>query len=383
MRFSTKAIHVGEERREDLAPPLHQSTVFVFERLADMELVARGEKYVYTRFSNPTLSLLEKKIAALEGGEAGIAFASGMAAISALTLSVVKSGDHIISTDIIYGSTHELFEFLQGLGIEVSFVDTSDTESVEAALRANTKLVFLETPTNPTMKLSDIKAVVDVVKDKNENVLIAVDNTFMTPYFQRPLELGADVVVHSATKYLCGHGDAMGGIVVGSAELISGMRRNVLKDFGGVMCPFNAWLIIRGLKTLAVRMERHEKNAMAVARFLEEHPRVKRVYYPGLESFPQFELAKRQMHGFGGMLSFEIGGGMEAARRILEGVRICKFAVSLGTTETLIEHPYTMTHRSFPNKEAFGITECLIRLSVGLEDAEDIIEDLKQALEQV
>ena len=381
MRFSTKVIHVGEEQRDDLAAPLHQSTTFVFERLTDLELVARGEKFAYTRVGNPTQSLLEKKVAALEGGKASVVFASGMAAISALVLSAAKGGDHIISTDIIYESTHELFEFLRELGVEVSFVDTSNAENVEAALRESTKLVFLETPTNPTMKLSDIKAVAEVVKDKNENTLVAVDNTFMTPYFQRPLELGADVVVHSATKYLCGHGDALGGVVVGDSELVSKMRRGVLKDFGGAISPFNAWLIIRGLKTLAIRMEKHEKNAMVVAKFLEEHPKVKRVFYPGLESFPQFELAKRQMSGFGGMLSFELADESRA-QRVLESVRICKLAVSLGTVETLIEHPYSMTHRRFPNKEAFGITKGLIRLSIGLENVEDITEDLEQALER-
>jgi methionine-gamma-lyase len=278
---------------------------------------------------NPTQEILEQKVASLEGGESSVAFSTGMAAISAVMLSSLHKGDHFISTDALYGGTYSLFVDLKRLGIDVSFVDTSRAEEVEDAVREETKLIFLETPANPTMKISDIKSISKIAKEKNEDIKIVVDNTFMTPYFQRPLELGAEIVVHSATKYLCGHGDAMGGVVVGDREFVENIRK-ILVHYGGVISPFNAWLIIRGLKTLALRMERHEKNAIEVAKFLKEHAKVERVLYPGLDTFPYFGIAKRQMHGYGGMLSFELCSE-EDVYSMLQKVNICKLAVSLGT----------------------------------------------------
>jgi len=374
--FSTKAIHIGEEHTQGtLITPIYQTATFVFDKVD--EVGAGG--YVYTRIANPTQTALEKKMAVLDGGEDSIALASGMAAIAAAIFASAKRGDHIISSDVIYGCTYDLFtDILRGLGIEVTFVDTSEPENIDKAIKDNTKLIFLETPTNPLMKLSDINAISKIGKDYEVKTI--VDNTFMTPYFQKPLGVGADIVVYSATKYLGGHGDALGGIIVSTADFIEKVRRRALKNMGGAISPFNAWLLTRGLKTLGVRMDRHEKNALEVARFLEAHPKVKKVLYPGLRSHPQFDLAKKQMSGFGGMLAFEMEDSGEA-RKLLDNVKVCRLGVSLGCTETLIEHPYSMTHKTFSRGEEFGITDRLIRLSVGLEDVEDIIDDLERALE--
>lgn len=366
--FSTRAIHDGGGDGGDLTPPIHQTSTFILGK----------SSYVYTRAGNPTQGILERKMASLERGESCVAFSSGMATISAVMLSSMHKGDHFISTDVLYGGTYSLFVDLKRLGIEVSFVDTSRTEEVRDAIGDKTKLVFLETPANPTMKISDIRGISKIAKEKNEDIKIVVDNTFMSPYFQQPLKLGADIVVHSATKYLCGHGDALGGIAVGDEKSVENIRK-ILVHYGGVISPFNAWLIIRGLKTLALRMKRHEENAVEVAKFLEEHVKIKRVLYPGLDTFPYFGIAKRQMHGCGGMLSFELCSE-EDVYSMLQGVKICKLAVSLGTAETLIEHPYSMTHLNFPKKESLGISKRLIRLSVGLEDVDDIMDDLKHAL---
>jgi methionine-gamma-lyase len=370
--FSTKVVHAGQHPCRltgALATPIYQTSTFSLDRLAET-------RYVYTRVGNPTNTVLEEKMAILESGERSLTFSSGMAAISATIFSLASKGDHIITDNVIYGCTYDLFSSMPRFGIEVSFVDASDVSKVEGCMKGNTKLIFLETPANPTMKISDIKAISEVSGEAK----VVVDNTFMTPYFQRPLELGADIVVHSATKYIGGHGDTIGGVLVGNKEFIEGAR-SVLKDMGGAMSPFNAWLLIRGLKTLVIRMERHEKNALEVAVFLEDHPKVKRVLYPGLESHPQHELAKRQMGGFGGMLAFEVDR-MKDVMKLMSGVELCTFAVSLGDVDTLIEHPASMTHRSMPKKyrEDCGITGGLVRLSVGIEDVEDIIKDLKQAL---
>jgi methionine-gamma-lyase len=322
--------------------------------------------------------VLEEKMAELEGSEAALATASGMAAISITLLTLVEKGDQIICSSPVYGGTYSLMkELIQKMGAKVVFADATNLADVEKALTGKTKLIFLETPVNPTLDLIDVKAISEMATDAK----IIVDNTFMTPYYQHPLELGADVVVYSATKYLSGHGDTLGGVIAGSKDFISEARR-ISVSTGGMISPFNAWLIIRGLKTLALRMEKHGENALIIAEFLSKHPKVEKVSYPGLPSHPRHELAKKQMNGFGGMLSFEVKGGMAEAYKVLERVKLCRCAVSLGDVSTLIEHPATMTHHVIPENERLrlGITDGLIRLSVGIEDPSDIVADLEQAL---
>jgi methionine-gamma-lyase len=337
--------------------------------------------YIYTRIGNPTQAALEEKMAVLEGGEAALAFGSGMAAITGTVLAMVKSGDHLVADETLYGCTHAFFShLLPRFGVEVSFVDLSCAGNLERAIRGNTRVVFFETPANPTMKLVDMAAVAGMAGQAG--VKVVVDNTFMSPYFQRPLAHGVDVVVHSATKYINGHGDVVAGVAVGGKKFLEEVRLTTLKDLGGVISPFDAWLILRGLKTLAVRMDRHNHNALQVAGFLEAHPRVERVYYPGLASHPQYHLAQKQMWGFGGLISFELKGGLEAGRSMMNRLELCKLAVSLGDADTLIQHPASMTHAVVPREERLkmGITDGLIRISVGLEDAVDIIDDLDRAL---
>jgi methionine-gamma-lyase len=382
--FSTKAVHAGEKPcplTGAHATPIYQTSTFVLKKEIEQPPTAEWQTaYVYTRAGNPTHTVLEEKMAILEGGEASLATASGMAAISTVIFTLLKVGDQIISSDNLYGGTHTLFEELMPkLGVKTVFVDATNPANVKDALTNETKMIFLESPTNPTMGIVDIKAISEIAAEVNAKVV--VDNTFMTPYYQSPLKLGADTVVYSATKYLSGHGDTLGGIIVGSKNFISESRKTLALT-GGVTNPFNAWLIIRGLKTLALRMDRHSENAIAVAKFLNDHPKVKKVLYPGLPSNPQHELAKKQMRGFGGMLAFEINGGIGEAYTIMEKVKLCRCAVSLGDTATLVEHPATMTHRVISQEERLrlGITDGLIRLSVGIEDANDIIADLNQAL---
>lgn len=374
--FSTKAVHGGEEPcpvTGSHAVPLYQTSTFVLGK----ELPPR---YVYTRHGNPTQEVLEKKVALLEGGEAALATASGMAAILTSVLTLAGKGEKVAFSAAVYGGTYSLARnLLPRLGMEVMMFDPRSREEVEEVLRRGARVLLLETPTNPTLDVVDLGEVCDLAEERGARVI--VDNTLMTPYYQRPLELGAEVVVHSATKYLCGHGDALGGVVVGKEEFISEARR-VMVLTGGSISPFNAWLIVRGIKTLPLRMERHSQNALRVAEFLRSHPRVKGVRYPGLPDHPQHELARRQMRGFGGMVSFELGG-REEAYRMMGGLRLIRCAVSLGDVCSLIEHPSTMTHRSLPEeeRERLGIGEGLVRLSVGVEDAEDIIEDLGRALD--
>lgn len=381
--FSTRAIHAGEKKDETgaVVAPIYQTAPFEFKSAEHAARVMSGKEkgYVYSRGLNPTTEVLEEKMADLEGGEDALAQASGMAAISNAVFSLIKAGDHVIADEVIYGNTYDLFVDLEKLGIEVNFIDTSDIRNVENAFRQNTKLVFFETPANPTMKLTDIKTVCEVAHARDLKVI--VDNTFMTPYFQQPLSLGADVVVHSATKYLNGHGDTLGGIIVGSSDFIK-QARNTAKNIGGAISPFNAWLILRGIKTLSVRMNKHNENAMSVARFLEKHEKVDRVIYPGLEEHPQHEVAKKQMHCFGGMIAFLMKNSKDIPK-FLDALKMCKLAVSLGEPDTLIQHPATMTHAVVPREKriSYGIADELVRLSVGLEDAEDIIEDLGQALD--
>ena len=384
--FSTRAIHAGQKPDPlygSLTTPIYQTSTFVFKNVAQGAARFAGEEegYIYTRLGNPTQTALEEKIASLEGGEAAFAAGSGMGAITAVLMALVNQGDHVVHSSALYGCTFAfLHDLLTRFGVTATGVDTGDLEAVKKALRPNTKVVYIETPANPTMRLTDIQAVADIAHEHGAKVV--VDNTFMTPYFQRPLELGADIVVHSATKYINGHGDVVAGLAIGPKNLIDEMRMTTLKDIGGIIGPFESWLLLRGLKTLPVRMDRHNSNAMAVARFLESHPAVEKVYYPGLESFPQHELAKKQMSGFGGVMSFELKGGYEAGVRLMNGVKLMHLAVSLGDVDTLIQHPASMTHSVVPEEErlAVNITPGLVRLSVGLEDPEDIIADLEQAL---
>ncbi len=390
MKFATKCVRAAEKPDPIFGAhttPIFQTSTFIFENTEQGAARFAGEEsgYVYARIppNTPTHAVLAEKFAELEGGEAGQTFASGMAAITAISLTALKQGDHLISTDVIYGCTYSLFsQILPGLGIDVSFVDTSKIENVKQAFKPETKMVFLESPANPTLTVCDIAEIAAIAKEKG--ALCVVDNTFATPYFQRPLELGADLSLSSCTKYIGGHADLLGGVVAGSKAFINRMSA-VVGYTGGIMGPHEAWLCIRGLKTLHVRMERHAENAMKVAKFLESRPDVEWVRYPGLSSHPQYELARKQMSGFSGMLSFEIRGGIEAGRRLIDNVKLCSLAVSLGATDTLIQHPASMTHACVPCavRKKVGITDGLVRLSVGIEDSEDIITDLKQALKAV
>ena len=384
--FATRAVHAGQNPDPQygaLSTPIYQTSTFVFKDVAQGAARFAGDEegYIYTRLGNPTITALEQKIAVLEGGEDAAAFGSGMAAVSAVIMALVDQGDHVVHSSALYGCTFAfLHELISRFGVTATGVDTADLEAVKKAIRPNTKVVYIESPTNPTMRITDIKEVADIAHAHGAKVV--VDNTFMTPYLQRPLELGADVVIHSATKYINGHGDVVAGLAIADKETMSAIKMTTLKDIGGIMSPFNAWLILRGLKTLPVRMDRHNSNAMAIADFLEHHPGVAKVYYPGLESFDQHELAKKQMSGFGGIMSFGLKGGFEAGVRLMNGVKLCHLAVSLGDVDTLIQHPASMTHSVVPEEErlAANITPGLVRLAVGLEDVEDIIADLKQAL---
>lgn len=379
MGFATIAIHTGSEPDEatgSVTVPIYQTSTYAQDALG------KNKGYEYARTQNPTRSAVERNIAALEGAQFGFAFASGMAAIDA-TLKLVKAGEHVIVSDNTYGGTARLFnKILANYNVEFDFVDTSDPLNVEAAIKPNTKMVFLETPTNPVMIVTDLKAVSDIAHRVGARVVC--DNTFMSPYLQRPLEFGVDIVVHSTTKYLNGHSDGVGGIVVLNDEEDANWIGFVQNSVGAILSPFDSWLVMRGTKTLALRMEQHDKSGRAVAAFLEEHPKVRKVYYPGSTSHPQHALARRQQQGFGGMVAFDVGS-LTAARTVLESVKLCTLAESLGGVETLISHPATMTHASVDaeKRERLGITEGLVRISVGIEDTDDIIADIDQALEKI
>ncbi len=387
--YDTTIIHAGQSpdpATGALATPIHQTSTFVFENAEQgaARFALEEDGYIYTRLGNPTQHALEEKMAALENAEAALAVASGMTAIAASFWTLCGNGDHIVASDTLYGCTHALLSHsMPKFGIDVTFVNASNLESIRKAIRPNTKVVYIETPANPTLTIFDIAEIANLAHEYNSKLI--VDNTFMSPYCQRPLELGADIVVHSATKYINGHGDVIAGIVLGKKTFIDEVRFVGVKDVtGGCISPFNAWLTLRGLKTLGVRMERHCRNALQVALFLEKHPNVERVYYPGLPGHPGHQLAKTQMSGFGGMLSFEIKGGIETGRKVMNSVKLCLLAVSLGDTETLIQHPASMTHSPIPREERLkaGISDGLIRLSVGLEDPNDIIADLDQAIKK-
>ncbi len=368
--------------------PIYQTSTYVLEDFDSAVYLNQhvDEGFVYTRFGSPNCDELEKKIAHLEHAEAAISLASGLGAISTAVLSIVKAGDHVVFGDVIYGCSYTLFaKVLSRLGITYTRVDTSNVQAVADAIQPNTSLVYVETPANPTLKISDIAAISEVVH-QHEGITLIVDSTFASPYLQNPLDLGADLVVHSATKYLCGHGTVTAGVIAGSKARIDRCRMPYLQCFGAVLDPFAAWLLMQGMKTLGVRMERHCSNAMKVARFLEKHPKVDRVYYPGLESHPTHEIAKKQMHGgYGGMMSVDIKGGMDAVRKVMNNMKIFSLATSLGNVDSLIQHSPSMSHFDMSPEErhAASIFDGQVRLSIGIEDVEDLIEDLDQALKLV
>jgi len=375
--FSTRAIHVGEDPEEtlygDVVSPIHLSTTYAMRKLGERR------KYIYTRSGNPTRDRLERKLASLESGKYALAFSSGLAAEATVLISLLSKGDHVIAFDDLYGGTKRLFNnVMTKFGIEFSYVDARDVDNVKNAIRSSTRMVWLETPTNPLMRLADIRAIAEVAHD--EDIVVVIDNTFATPYFQRPLELGADIVVHSVTKYLAGHSDVLGGAVIVNDNEIYKKLKYHQSAVGAVLSPFDSWLVMRGIKTLAVRMKKHEENALKIANYLEAHPLVERVYYPGLESHPQHDLARRQMYGFSGMLSFKIKGNLDVAKRFVEKLKIFHLAVSLGGVESLIEIPALMTHASLSKdkREKLGIKDSLIRISVGIEDINDLIDDLER-----
>ena len=375
-RFSTLCIHAGQEPDPStgaIITPIYQTSTYVQEELG------RHTGYEYARTQNPTRTALERNLAAIEGGAAAFAFASGMAATGAVA-SMLKAGDHVVVTDNTYGGTFRLFDrVLTRYQVSFSYVDTSCIDAIEQAIRPETRLLFVETPTNPVMRLTDLAACAELARARG--IRLAVDNTFASPCVQRPIEFGADLVIHSTTKYLNGHSDSVGGVVVAVQDEDVEWLRFIQNAAGAIMGPMDAWLVLRGTKTLVVRMAQHNANGLALAEFLSQHPRVKRVLYPGLPDHPQHALAKRQMHGFGGMLTFDMGT-FEAARSVCNRVRLMALAESLGGVETLISHPASMTHASVPadRRAAIGLTDSLVRISVGIEDAADLIADLEQAL---
>jgi cystathionine beta-lyase/cystathionine gamma-synthase len=375
--FATKAIHVGQEPDPStgaVTVPIFATSTFVQEELG------KHKGYEYARVSNPTRTRLEQNLAALENGKTAHVFASGMAATVAVTQCFLKQGDHLICGHNVYGGVPRLFDqVIAKYGVEFSYVDTSDPDAVRKALRWNTRIVWIETPTNPLMVLSDIKEIAAIAHSRNAELV--VDNTFMSPYFQRPLELGADMVMHSTTKFLNGHSDGLGGVIVATKPTQAERLAFMQKAAGGIMSPFECWLVLRGVKSLAVRMEKHDQNGRAVADFLRNHKKVRKVMYPGFTDHPQYALAKKQMSGFGSMITFETGS-LKNAKKMLAKVRVCSLGESLGGVETLISHPATMTHAALgeEGRKKIGLTDGMVRISVGIEDTEDILADLDQAL---
>jgi len=375
--FATKAIHVGQEPDPStgaVTVPIFATSTYVQEE------IGKHKGYEYARVSNPTRTRLEQNLAALEGGSSAHVFASGMAAITAVTQCFLKQGDHLICGHNVYGGVPRFFnQVLANYGVETTYVDTSDPVCVKQVLRRNTRIVWIETPTNPLMVLTDIKEVARIAHEGGAELV--VDNTYMSPYFQRPLELGADMAMHSTTKFLNGHSDGLGGVIVATKPQHAEKLAFIQKAAGAIMSPFECWLVLRGVKSLAVRMEQHDRNGRAVAKHLQEHPKVKAIMYPGLPEHPQYELAKRQMTGFGSMLTIETGS-FDNAQKMLRRVRVCSLGESLGGVETLISHPATMTHAALgeEGRKQIGLTDGMVRVSVGIEDADDIIADLDQAL---
>jgi methionine-gamma-lyase len=399
--FATRALHAGEHVGQPQSTShtgaIYQSSTFVFQSSAEGAEIFAGQKpgYIYTRLGNPTVLLLEAKINALEGAKiklddpevrvSSLAFSSGMSAISSTILALCSAGDTLIMGDVVYGATEHLAEStLSRLGINIVEVNTADLAAVERVMAANpsARAILFETPTNPMLAVTDIAGLVELVKGVNPEIKVIVDNTFATPYLQRPLELGADVVIHSTTKYICGHGTVVGGLMITTCDEVKDKAYTIIKDVGGSPSPFDAWLVNTGLKTLPLRMDRHCANAMAIAEYLDGHPKVEHVYYPGLPSDPSHLLAKRQMSQFGGMVSFDIAGGLDAGRRLMDNIKIFTLAVSLGCVDSLIQHPASMTHACVPKekREKAGITDGLVRISVGVEDSDDLIRALDEAL---
>ncbi|RDI44293.1 methionine gamma-lyase [Falsibacillus pallidus] len=385
-RFETEVIHSGYDSREykgSLAPPIFQTSTYVFEnaRQGERRFCGEEEGYIYTRLGNPTVKMLEDRVAVMEKAEAALAFSSGMAAVSATLIALTKTGDHILCSQGVYGCTFGLLEMMEAkFNITHQFLEMSSREQVEQAIRPETACIYIETPINPTMQLIDLEMVASVAREKR--IPVVVDNTFCSPYLQKPLELGCDIVIHSATKYLCGHGDVIAGLVAGKSEWIKEVSMTTQKDIGGVLSPFDAWLLLRGIKTLPVRLDRHCQSAEIIAEKLCAHPFVDEVYYPGLKTHQGYEIMKKQMKKGGGLISFTIKGTKEEAQDFLDRLNLIKIAVSLGDAETLIQHPATMTHAVVPKeaREEMGISDQLIRLSVGLEAWEDIWSDLEEAL---
>ncbi len=388
MDFESKCVHsgIGEYEFGAVVPPIYQTSTFKFESADHGASLFAGERkgYIYTRMGNPTVEALENSIAELEGGYKALGCGSGMAAVHTVFASLTGAGDHVVCSAAVYGPTTTLLNtIMKKYGVETTFVDTSDIEQVKDAVKPNTKVIYIETPGNPTLAISDIAGISEVAKAAGAKLV--VDNTFLSPALQRPLELGADVVLHSLTKFLNGHADVIGGIVVVKDEESYKHFRKVLNQIGGVIDPFNSFLVHRGIKTLSIRMQRHCESSIVVAEWLEKHPQIKWVMYPWLKSHPQYELAKRQQTGGGGMITFEVKGGFDAGKTLMNSVKLCQLAVSLGGVESLIQHPASMTHYSMgkEGREAAGISDGLVRLSVGIENVNDIIADLSNALEKI
>ncbi|WP_078550037.1 methionine gamma-lyase [Litchfieldia alkalitelluris] len=385
-QFETKAIHAGyvsKDHGDSLTPPIYQTSTFTFSSIEQGANRFSGEEsgYIYSRLSNPTVTILEERIAQLEEGDAGLAFGSGMAAVSAVLIGLTKANDHILCSKGVYGCTFGLLQMIkEKYNIGHTFSSLNTREEVLSNINENTKIIYIETPINPTMRLIDLKMVVKIAKEKG--IKVVVDNTFSTPYLQKPLTLGCDLVVHSATKYIGGHGDVVAGLVVGDSETVRFIKKTAQKDIGGVISPFDAWLLIRGIKTLAVRMDRHCDNADKIVEKLKTHQKIKEVYFPGDKSHPDYEIMKNQMKKGGGLISFEIKGDYEETVRVVNSLKLIPIAVSLGDAETLIQHPASMTHAVIPEdvRVKMGISNQLLRLSVGLENWEDIWRDIEQAL---
>ena len=385
--FNTKVIHSGsfEDQFGSATVPIYQTSTFKFKDAQEGADCFSGasDGYIYTRIGNPTIRVLEKNVAELENGYDGVATSSGMSAITSVYMALLGAGSHIVSTASVYGPARGVLEKdFSRFGVETDFVSTSDVNNITAAIKGNTKVLYIETPANPTMEITDLKACAEIAK--KHNLILVVDNTFATPYLQKPLDLGADVVLHSVTKFINGHADIVGGIVVTKEKSLYEKIRHAMVYMGCNMDPHQAFLVIRGLKTLALRVERNQENSVKVAQFLENHPKIAWIKYPGLKSHPQFELAKQQMNGTGSMISFGVKGGLEAGRKLMDSVHLATLAVSLGGVETLIQHPASMTHAAVSKEDKLkaGISDDLVRLSVGIEDVNDIIADLNQALEK-
>ena len=380
MKFDTKIVRAGIEPDPTtgaIVPPIYQTATYVLPE------VGRDLGFDYTRSANPTREILENNLAAIEGGRFGTCFSSGMSAVDSV-LKLLKKGDHVVCSDDVYGGVSRHFNnILVNYGLTFTYVDSSNPENVENAIRSETKLFWIETPTNPLLKITDLNAISKIAK--KHQILFGVDSTFATPVFLRPFEFGADIVMHSTTKYISGHNQIIGGIIITNDKEIHERMKFVQKTIGAVPSPFDCWLTLLGVKTLHLRMHRHASNAQAVAEFLESHPQVEKITYPGLKSHPQYGVAKEQMDGFSGMISFELKGGIPAGTTVMNNVKLCSLAESLGAVETMITHPASMTHVDVPAEErhARGLTDGLVRISVGIEDPEDIIDDLKQALEKV